>query len=279
MAYFLELDDFFRRLWAPPADPFSEVRALAGEEFRRVKTRRTFRVEIAGRGYFVKHHLGVGWGEIFKNLLSGKLPVLGALDEYRALLELKRLGVPTMTPGACGCRGWDPAHLESFLVTEELAGMVDLETLCSNWRTSPPPSQLRHVLIRAVAESAGKMHRGGINHRDCYICHYLTPREGADFGKRVYVIDLHRAQLRKRVPRRYLVKDLAGLCFSAFDAGLTRRDALRFIRSYSGRKLRAEFSENAALWRSVLRCAGKLYFKEFHRPAPELEPPLRSPSD
>ena len=270
MAYFLELDDFFRRLWAPPADPFACVAELSGREFRRVKTRRTFRVELEGRGFFVKHHLGVGWGEILKNLLMGKLPVLGALNEYRALVRLKELGVPTMTPAACGCRGRDPAHLESFLITDELADMVDLETLFSERRNDPPPSQLRHAFLRAVAESAGKMHRGGVNHRDCYLCHYLTPRTGADFGKCVYVIDLHRAQLRKRVPRRYLVKDLGGLCFSAFDAGLSRRDALRFIRSYSGRKLRAEFRENAALWRAVLRCAEKLYFKEFHRPAPGL---------
>ena len=270
MAYFLELDAFFRRLWAPPADPFACVAELSGREFRRVKTRRTFRVELEGRGFFVKHHLGVGWPEILKNLLMGKRPVLGALDEYRALVRLKELGVPTMTPAACGCRGRDPAHQESFLITEELTDMVDLETLCSNWRNDPPPSQLRHDLIRAVAESARKMHCGGVNHRDCYLCHYLTPRSGDGFGKSVYVIDLHRAQLRKRVPRRYLVKDLGGLCFSAFDAGLTRRDALRFVRICSGRKLRAEFREHAALWRAVLRCAEKLYFKEFRRPAPEL---------
>ena len=271
MGYFIKLDDFFRRLWAPPADPFARVAELSGREFRRVKTRRTFRVELEGRGFFVKHHLGVGWGEILKNLLMGKLPVLGALDEYRALVRLKQLGVPTMTPAACGCRGRDPAHLESFLITEELADMVDLETLCADWRSDPPPSRLRHDLIRAVAESARKMHHGGVNHRDCYLCHYLTPREGAGFGKSVYVIDLHRAQLRKRVPRRYLVKDLGGLCFSAFDAGLTRRDALRFVRHYSGRKLRAEFRENVPLWAAVLKCAHKLYSKEFRRPAPDLE--------
>ena len=270
MAYFLELDGFFRRLWAPPADPFACVADLAGEEYRRVKTRRTFRVELGGRGYFVKHHLGVGWLEIFKNLLMGKLPVLGALNEYRALLKLKQLGVDTMTPAACGCRGSDPAHLESFLITEELAGMVDLETLCTGWRTSPPPLRLRRDVLRSVALSAGKMHRGGVNHRDCYLCHYLTPKDGDGFGHRVHVIDLHRAQLRKRVPRRYLVKDLGGLCFSSLDAGLTRRDALRFIRLYAARPLREEFGENAALWKAVLKCAYKLYFKEFNRPAPEL---------
>ena len=267
---FIELDDFFRRLWPPPEDPFEHVAKLAGEEFRRVKTRRTFRVELEGRGFFVKHHLGVGWGEIFKNWLMFKRPVLGALDEFRALKRLHELGVPTMTPAACGCRGSSPAKLESFLITEELADMVDLETLAKSWKELPPPPGLRRKLVRAVAESTGQMHRGGVNHRDCYICHYLTPRDEARFGWEVYVIDLHRAQLRRKVPRRYLVKDLAGLCFSSLDAGLTRREALRFIKYYSGNTLEREFAERAGFWADVLKTARKLYFKEFRRSAPEL---------
>ena len=267
--YFIELDDFFRKLWQPPEDPFRRVAELAGEEFRRVKTRRTFRVELEGRGFFVKHHLGVGWGEIFKNWIMFKRPVLGALNEFNALKRLRKLNIPTMTPAACGCRGSNPAKLESFLITEELAGMVDLETLAKTWKTTPPPLQLRRDLLRALADSVGRMHRGGVNHRDCYICHYLTPKSGEGFGKKLYVIDLHRAQLRKKVPKRYLVKDLAGLCFSSFDAKLSKNEALRFIRLYSGRPLRDELKEHAGFWRDVLATAQKLYFKEFRRPAPE----------
>ena len=92
------------------------------------------------------------------------------------------------------------------------------------------PLELRRDLLRSVADSVRRMHAGGVNHRDCYLCHYLTPRDGKKFGKTVYVIDLHRAQLRRRVPRRYLVKDLAGLCFSSFGANLSKREALRFVR-------------------------------------------------
>ena len=267
---FIELDDFFRKLWPPPTDPFRRVAELAGEEYRKVKTRRTFRVEIEGRGFFVKHHLGVGWGEIFKNLLMFKAPVVGALNEFNALKRLHKLGIPTMTPAACGCRGENPAKLESFIITEELVDMIDLEGLTSVWKRVPPPLDLRRSLLRAVADSVRRMHEGGVNHRDCYLCHFLTPRRGEDFGKVVYVIDLHRAQLRRRVPRRYLVKDLAGLCFSSFDAGLSRREALRFIKLYAGRPLREELKDRAGFWMDVLETARKLYFKECRCPAPEL---------
>ena len=61
----------FSELWKD-ADPFAEAAALEGEEFRKVKSRRTFRFEVEGRGFFAKIHHGVGWREIFKNLFQFK---------------------------------------------------------------------------------------------------------------------------------------------------------------------------------------------------------------
>jgi heptose I phosphotransferase len=84
----------------------------------------------------------------------------------------------------------------------------------------------------------------------------------------VYVIDLHRAQIRKKVPYRYHVKDVAGLLFSAWSAGLTRREALRFIREYSGNPLKKELCDNRKFWQDVENTAGKLYCKE-HGKAPQ----------
>ena len=61
------------------------------------------------------------------------------------------------------------------------------------------------------------MHAAGINHRDCYICHFLLhlPFSGKEEELKISVIDLHRAQLRTRVPRRWRDKDLIGLYFSS----------------------------------------------------------------
>ncbi len=253
------LDPFFARLWRD-TDPFAEVERLEGEEFRRVKTRRTFRFELQGRGFFAKVHHGVGWREIFKNLLQWKRPVLGAENEFRALNFLHQLGVDTMTPCAFGLRGGNPAKLESFLITAELAGMVSLEDYCREWAENPPPFRRKKRLLRQVARMAGTMHRAGLNHRDCYICHFLLDLSTADDDvPRLYVIDLHRAEIRRRVPRRYLVKDVAGLYFSAMDAGLTWRDKLRFIRYYTNRPLR---SMKKRFWRDVERAACALYRKE-----------------
>ena len=65
----LFIDEPFCTLWAG-RDPFAAVEALQGQVFRELEARRTLRTEVAGRGYFVKIHRGVGWGEIIKNLAS-----------------------------------------------------------------------------------------------------------------------------------------------------------------------------------------------------------------
>ena len=82
------------------------------------KNRKTMRFRMDGKTYFIKLHGPVGWGEIWKNLLQFKLPVIGSANEYLAISLLSKLGVPTMTACAFGIRGSNPAAMESFLVTE-----------------------------------------------------------------------------------------------------------------------------------------------------------------
>ena len=244
----LFLDEPFRTLWAGQ-DPFHAAAALQGKVLRELEGRRTLRTEIAGRGYYVKLHRGVGWGEIFKNPVPGRLPVLGAEHEWRAINRLTELGVDTMKAVAFGRRGSNPARLESFIITEELAPTVSLEDHCRDWPSQPPSLALKRALIASVADMAGRMHRGGVNHRDCYICHFLlhtapppTPQQ-----LRLSLIDLHRAQVRDRTPRRWRDKDLAALHFSTLEIGLTAHDRLRFLRGYFGRPLREVLVEEADL--------------------------------
>lgn len=242
------LDPAFARLWAG-RDPFGAVEALQGQVFRKLEGRRTLRTEVEGRGYFVKIHRGVGWGDIFKNLLSLRLPVLGAGNEWRAIRRLTELGVGTMRAAAYGERGANPARRHSFIVTEELAPTVSLEDFCRDWPQVPPPPRLKRALIARVADMARRMHEGGVNHRDFYLCHFLLhlePAPAAD-ALRLSLIDLHRSQVRGHTPRRWRDKDLAALYFSALDIGLTRRDKLRFLREYFPGPLRDTLAREARL--------------------------------
>lgn len=256
----LVLAEPFESLWQG-RNAFAEVEQLQGQVFRELEGRRTLRIEVAGRGYFVKIHRGVGWGEIAKNLLTARAPVLGAAREWTALRRLAEAGVPSMTAVAFGERGANPARQHSFLVTEELAPTVSLEDFCRDWPSRPPAPRLKRALIAEVARLVGGMHRAGVNHRDCYICHFLLhtdrPIQASDLH--LSVIDLHRAQVRSTTPRRWRDKDLAALYFSALDIGLTRRDKLRFLRTYFQRPLRQVLREEANLLAWLERKAAKLY--------------------
>jgi len=126
----------------------------------------------------------------------------------------------------------------------------------------PPSARVRLRLLRAVADVARRMHGAGINHRDFYLCHFhLDESSFEEQEVRCYLIDLHRAQIRKETPRRWCVKDLAGLYFSAMDCGLTRRDLLRFLHHYSEGGLRRALGRDRRMWRQVERRARKLYRK------------------
>lgn len=252
----------FAGLWAGQ-DAFVAVDALDGEVFRQRDGRRTFRCEIGGCGYFVKIHHGIGWGEIVKNLLVGRAPILGAGNEWQAIHRLTAIGIDTMRAVAFGQRGWNPARRHSFLITKELAPTISLEDFCREWAHQPPPAALKHALIRRVADMAGRMHRAGVNHRDFYLCHFLLHLEPQPTAQnlKLSLIDLHRAQSRTQVPRRWRDKDLAGLYFSALGIGLTQRDFLRFLRVYFARQLRAILREEAPLLRHLAQEGRRLQAK------------------
>ena len=50
---------------------------------------------------------------------------------------------------------------------------------------------------------------------------------GHDAGAPLYLIDLHRSQVRNKVPRRWRNKDVGGLYYSTAPLDLTHRDLLR----------------------------------------------------
>src|SRR5207253_7632787 len=168
------------------------------------------------------------------NLLTAKLPVLGAGQEWRALERLHEVGVPTMTAVAYGERGSNPADQHSFIVTEELAPTVSLEDFSIDWVKQPPEPRLKRALIAEVARMTGMMHRAGVNHRDCYICHFLlhTDKPVTADDLKLSVIDLHRAQTRPEITLRWRNTDLAAWYLSVLFIGLTCRDKRRFLEGY-----------------------------------------------
>ena len=254
--------------------------AIEGRPYREAAGRKTLRFERDGRGFFIKCHWGVGWGEILKNLVSLRLPVLGASNEWRAIWALEELGVDTMRLAAYGEQGLNPASRRSFVITDELTDIESLETWAPRFLQGPQtPARIRlkHALIRKLAQISRRLHTHGINHRDYYLCHFLLDLSGGEPAPerlRLFLIDLHRVQIRRRTPRRWVVKDVAGLFFSAMDLGLSSRDLFRFMRIYGGGRLRHTLAADRVFWNRVLRRACKFY-REFHGREPRLPRQIR----
>jgi heptose I phosphotransferase len=247
---------------------FERVMALEGEVFRDVRGRRTIRFESHGKSYFAKLHYGVGWGEIFKNLLTLRLPIVSAKTEWDAIHRLDEIGIPTTPAVAYGCRGFSPAALRSFVITRDLGDIVSLETLCVDWASAPPDARFKRRLIVAVAELARKLHEHGLNHRDFYLCHLCLDRKELEKDAvKLYLIDLHRVGIRSRIRPADRMKDIAALYFSAMHCGLTRRDILRFVRHYRAQRLRKTLTDDVAFWKQVDVRAARLYLK-FHGKMP-----------
>jgi hypothetical protein len=244
--------------------------AIEGDVYRNpVPSRKTSRFERQGQGFFIKAHWGIGWQEIFKNLVYLRLPVLGAGNEVRAIKKLESLGIDTMAIVAHGESGCNPAARKSFLITEELTNTKQLD----HWieqdfqqLDSKSQIQIKRKLISRLAGITKNLHEHGVNHRDYYLCHFLAslPITSATAANelKLYLIDLHRAQIRSKTPQRWLIKDLAGLYFSSMDMGMTNRDYLRFIKIYTGKPLRTTFNLNAGFWGKVADRATRLYKKQ-----------------
>lgn len=262
MKFYLHED--LKKYFSKTKPLFDQIMKLRGECFRQQDGRITQRIMLGEKNYFIKQHVGVGVKEIIKNLLQWRKPVISAKNEWTAIQKLQSLKLPTPVVLGYGQRGFNPARMQSFVLMEELAPVISLEDLCKTWEKKPPNIAFKHQLIQETARMAAILHHNGINHRDFYICHFLLDTSHGDANidpeyLKLYLIDLHRAQIRRLTPRRWIIKDLSGLYFSSKDIGLTRRDLYRFMKIYHGKPLREIFALQKDLWEQVKKRGEQLY--------------------
>jgi hypothetical protein len=245
---------------------------IEGQIYKQFPTRRTLKFERGGREFFIKAHLGFGWREILRKLVSLRVPVVGAKAEWRAIQALEAIPVKTMRIAAYGEDGINPATKRSFIVTEALLGVESLEKWAPRFVQRPDTREklrLKWVLIEQVATIARLLHTNGLNHRDFYLGHLLIDVSRTEMpapeAAELYLIDLHRMQVRRRTPRRWAVKDVAGVFFSSMDLGLHSSDLFRFMRTYSGKRLRDTLRSDKAFWDRVSSRAIRVYRQQHGR--------------
>ena len=136
---------------------------------------------------------------------------------------LERLGIGAPKPVAYGWETVGPFERRSFSITAEVPGK-SLE----KWIL-----QADRAAVVKVAKKLGNMirkfHRAGWRHRDLYLCHLFIHEND------LALIDLARAFQPRLRKRRWAVKDLAALNYSAPRGCVNRRARLRFLRAYLGK--------------------------------------------
>lgn len=200
-------------------------------------------------GFYLKRFAPQPFRERLRCWLRWTWPIWGARPEWNALYRFHELGLPTMTPVLVGERAGC-----SVLVT---AALENCDKLSAFWSaglnqaesTQPEVSQARSVLqppefrplsrtdrgvLKQIAHLTARMHGAGLHHQDFYLGHWLLQRGPSP---QLFLIDLGRVRQTTRLSRRWIVKDLAQLNFSA--QGGSRLTRLRFMRGYLGRPLTA----------------------------------------
>jgi heptose I phosphotransferase len=233
------LEAFFSK-----ADAFKLARDLEGIPYRQYANRETKKFIFKGSSYFLKYHGPVGWKEIFKNLLQFKIPVVGAKRELTALLKLQSIGIGCPEPVGFMSKGWNPANRHSFLITKSLEGTISLEDFFIQGMYKKLPITKRRLLLKSIATICKTIHWNGLNHRDLYLCHFHISEE--DLEKKIYLIDLHRAQIRRRVPIRWATKDIGGLFHSIIQFGISETDCYRFLSVYFNCSFRRLVTEKSS---------------------------------
>jgi len=231
--------DFAPLLRSHGLTTFDSIMNFAGGQIAKnlLRERTTVRLELTNadgnaQTLYLKRHTRTPLKEYLKPLLRLTRPIVGARNEWEAILRFHEAGIATMVPVALGEFG-----AQSFLLTSAIEGCQKLSEWMTSHvrpRTNGQLTTLRQI-IEGLADVARTMHSAALHHQDFYLTHLMIPQTGPP--RPIRVLDLGRVG-RSPSPylsRRWIVKDLAQLDYSATAA--TASDRLRFLKRYLGRPI------------------------------------------
>ncbi len=146
--------------------------------------------------------------------------------------QLAAVGIDTPKTIAYGRQWTRGFEKRSFIITRKIPDGESLERKLPDFFYEEPSAQnlkQRREFIERLADFVRRFHETGFRHCDLYLAHiFLT-----DKGK-FYLIDLQRAFKPILLGRRFRVKDIAQLYYSAPAKYFSRSDRLRFYLRYTG---------------------------------------------
>jgi len=206
------------------------MRFARGEVVRDAGPRKTYCVRRPEGTLYVKIHADVSLRR--RLTMFGRNNASPARIEWDRISELRRAGFDVPEPVAVGeAAAILGSPRQSFLVTREVPG-PQLDNLLAGGYPDPHgrgDRAARDQVLRDVSGMVRRFHASGFYHRDLYLCHLIVA-EDERWG-RPYIIDLGRVGRQFPPRRRWLIKDLAAMHYSA-PTTVTRADRLRFLLNY-----------------------------------------------
>jgi tRNA A-37 threonylcarbamoyl transferase component Bud32 len=169
---------------------------------------------------YIKRYLPAPYREKIRNILSLKRCFCDAFHEWNAINLFHRHNLPTMTPIAVARVGNNTCNLTLGIKKCQRAS----ELLAEKGRLDTTE---RMILLENIANTVGKMHALGMAHQDMYLLHIFVRKP-----ERIFLIDLQRTIIQKRLSTRWIVKDLAQFIFSASGI-ISDKEMSHFMTTYT----------------------------------------------
>jgi hypothetical protein len=147
--------------------------------------------------------------------------------------QLTLAGIPVPKIIAYGEQWSGLFEKRSFVITEKIANAEALERKLPECFGGRPTSMNLRRRRRFIAQLAGfikKFHETNYRHQDLYFSHIFQDNDG-----KFFLIDLARAFKPMFLHRRYQIKDIAQVYYSAPKQYFSNTDRLRFYLGYAGR--------------------------------------------
>jgi hypothetical protein len=207
-------------------DTLERIMAFPGSVvMRQAPGRITVRVQLPdGLVFYLKRHTP-----------PGAQAGTAGVKEWDNIEALNALGIscPALVAAGSGARNGAPC---SFLITAAIPDAIPLDDYLRQLYDAHGDEavwQTKREIISRLAELARRLHGHGFHHKDFYLCHVFVNHETPVVGP-LALIDLQRLGRARFFRRRWIVKDLAALNYSATPDFTTATDRLRFVMAYLG---------------------------------------------
>lgn len=212
---------------------FNGGRNLSKNNLAKYRARLRFEISAPPVTVFLKRYNRPPISVQLRNWLAARCRVSYGVLDVKASDKLAAAGINTPKILFYGEQWGALFEKRSFAITEKIPNAESLERKLPDSFNKPDTVEklrLRRSFITELAAFIRRFHDTGYRHRDLYLSHLFY----SDSGE-FYLIDLSRVFRPVVRGRRFRVKDIAQLYYSAPAGYITRADRLRFYINYTGR--------------------------------------------